>query len=689
MMQIRPVHYALSLIGFMMLAGCQSEPAMTSPSTDEQYNRDFIKHLGAFEPRSWNAATRVSADIAPEAVAGAETVNIYSSRPGTAGCKLIASYPATERTFLFDLHEHTRTVYAEALDTRGRVVMADLFNVSGASVDIDAPARSRALTEGWRPAEVPGQYGWYNSTPGMTDLFPGVNWYGDMMRFYDATAVMATRGQGPKWNVSEAFEILGTGKVFAERGQDADHHCNLLHYYTKLNVERGVEYVLEADDRVTISQMFAGTQAHNLFGYFYYTPSSDPRENLRRQVSAPKYIMTTDYTDQAMINVDGAPLTAHMSLQPLIQAYENLVKQGATDSELRAIDRTIEGTDFNLAYFGPNYDRPASAIFPAGTHIAFFCVLGGSTSQWNDPNTAGNMNFAYPTTYSIPAVNDFFARTYSENHGTSPNGGKERRFVTYRWGNQVIMGFEDTADDDMNDILFFVKGRFQNTPEIPDINPSNPVANSWIVGAEDLGGTFDFDFNDLVFGVSHVAGQKTATITALASGGNLPVYLVSEAPQKGGNHVEFTGRDGKPRYILVPDGTGDGEFHRWFGKQPGAVVNAHSFSHVGKSVEVLVNADFTLTEGTKPEGGRNNMGGFSIQVKNGDKVTNEIQPPTLGKDYTAPQMFLVATEWKWPTESTKITSVYGGFVDWTYSWWDTPAPGSPYVNHGWQGAPIL
>lgn len=86
--------------------------------------------------------------------------------------------------------------------------------------------------------------------------------------------------------------------------------------------------------------------------------------------------------------------------------------------------------------------------------------------------------------------------------------------------NAQYLCFEDwnLAGPDLNDLVFAFTG--DNIPTILDDD-----ATSWVLSAEDLGGTFDIDYNDVVLAVNHVAGQTTATVTPLAAGGTLASYI--------------------------------------------------------------------------------------------------------------------------------------------------------------------
>lgn len=80
--------------------------------------------------------------------------------------------------------------------------------------------------------------------------------------------------------------------------------------------------------------------------------------------------------------------------------------------------------------------------------------------------------------------------------------------------------FEDWDTEpgpDFNDLVFTFTGA---VPIIVDDN-----AQSWVLSCEDLGGTFDLDYNDVVLHVEHTNGHSTATVTPLAAGGTLASYV--------------------------------------------------------------------------------------------------------------------------------------------------------------------
>ena len=197
-----------------------------------------------------------------------------------------------------------------------------------------------------------------------------------------------------------------------------------------------------------------------------------------------------------------------------------------------------------------------------------------------------------------------------------------------------LLGVEDEGgDDDMNDILFFIKGNVKDD-DIPEIG-EDPEENSWIIACEDLGDTDDYDFNDVVFKVSHVSGQTTATVTPLAAGGTLETFIIHNNSYLGETHQ-----------LLGAKQSASGSY---------PMINTSKNTATGTPKEVTVAEDFTITK---------NMGGFGILVKgkNGDSNATLITAPTAG---TAPQMFCVPATWAWPTERTKIQDAYPDFAKWS------------------------
>ena len=187
---------------------------------------------------------------------------------------------------------------------------------------------------------------------------------------------------------------------------------------------------------------------------------------------------------------------------------------------------------------------------------------------------------------------------------------------------------------------------------------------SYILAVEDMGKDRDYDFNDIVFSVSFISGQKTATITPLAAGGVFPSKLYVDNAQ--GNQVEING--GK-------------EFHQWFGLTAGAngeypMVNTFSdrayVEPVDAAVTIDVPADFSLAVDQPAP-----MGGFFIEVFRDGAWTKEITGPEKG---SAPQMICVPANWNWMMEYKEIQLGYPKFGAWGAGYAQNPS--TNWMNEG-------
>ena len=175
-------------------------------------------------------------------------------------------------------------------------------------------------------------------------------------------------------------------------------------------------------------------------------------------------------------------------------------------------------------------------------------------------------------------------------------------------GNKYIC-FEDwyDGDFDLNDVVFKFDGYLPTTIE------DDATAASWMIACEDLGGTYDWDFNDVIFKVTHISGREEATITPIAAGGTLASYIFFENPNEP-NSVE---------QCL-------GEIHQLFSKE-GEEEPAVSGQYIplnvkeGRGTEgypfnIIVGEDFSLAHyssdafNTNGQNAEYNMGGFSVRV---------------------------------------------------------------------------
>lgn len=549
------------------------------------------------------------------------------------------------------------------------------------------------------------------------------------------------------YSAEDIAPIVGkkTGKFHEE--VDENLKCNLDVFRKDLRPDDGVEYVVQADkSEVSIDFFFGVASFFNSLGYFYY--KEDEKDKIEELLRKPKFILISNahpgnnikyeheigqwehetsfkdlwssgniapYDERYPIDEgkDKSGNWMHASIpQAFVNWAEGIENSPELEAEAQGYTGRMRSANYRLVYYdidaeGKPKPESKSYDFPKGTHIAFFLIQNGHYWISKNNNPSGQLINNRRIAFSRPKMNYAIGNTINDGHSHDMmsngysnviNGGGEPKawtaFVSYKWNGVTTMGVEDFTperdgileggDHDMNDLLFRINGEVEREGGDEEMNEEKSPAMSWIVACEDLGGTFDYDFNDVVFGVSHVSGQTKATVTALAAGGTLPIYL-----QYGGK-------------TLCPQGTNGGEFHSWWGSDNPSysTINVHNFSKgIGKSIEIDVPEDFSLAttgdaESLAPTHGKpgdtdSDMGGFKVIVTKGDETTNTITAPKPGADYDAPQMFLVPVDWRWPRERQHISGVYPGFIDWTDGWWrnrDGEAKDN-HINHGWKGAP--
>lgn len=160
-----------------------------------------------------------------------------------------------------------------------------------------------------------------------------------------------------------------------------------------------------------------------------------------------------------------------------------------------------------------------------------------------------------------------------------------------------------------------------------------PEPMSWIFACEDLGGSFDYDFNDVVWEVIHAAGTTELKVKLLAAGGTLPFEL-----QYNGTKI---------------------------------TTKAEAGLTVTKVYEGPLSLEYTLPAVSADWTVLANKDKFRVIV--GDETSSITEVYAKGGDKT-PQVIVLPSEWEWPTEGTLITEAYTNFKNWvadgTVKWSD-------------------
>ena len=566
----------------------------------QQYAKKWQEKFGAIDPeQNWNMATQAKANIA---VPSGSTVNVYKNNPLFNQETAIGSFTKSGE-YNLDVPKSSASLYYETVNGDGtktvRVSTLEngVFNIGGSNA-------SYAKTRGSDGC---------NTTVGSSfdiEFDPyqdsNWNWVNKKATFYNLNNVATSAGS--EWKVKDFRAILdvkdGKDGVFKEGVN------NVTKWQSQLNFD--IVYEMASDGPVTLDLNFRNTSSQNdKIAYFYYTGNLDI-DNVK------KYIIVDNPAKSDLIKYKKWQDWTN-SLGDWQDASSQIQLQYANDEEI------YRGTRFNLVYFGADGNSEGTFTFPKGTKIGF-CVIQNHNNQWN--------NFVR---YSIPSLN--------------PQKEPSDKYVaTFNYGTTTFLGFEDwkgdwNGDYDLNDVLFFATGNFTPPTNIgpdPDPDPVPEQTPQWIIACEDLGSTEDYDFNDIVFGVTHKAGETTATITPMAAGGVYKAEIYYNNELIGEIH-ELLGHSVKED-----------------GKYP--MINTGVTKDNGKTEKTItVPSDFTMSE---------NMGGFNIKVtisQKGEEATGlggqavRIWGTTKGN---APQMFMLEGTWKWPKEKQNIENAYPNFANW-------------------------
>lgn len=448
----------------------------------------------------------------------------------------------------------------------------------------------------------------------------------------------------PCWTLGQGYKLFGPGTFFME--QQKYYSSEKISLYTNgiedlKKVEKGFSIVTEGGE-IKLPMVYGATNNINRLGYVYYKDGQDP-------LAQPHYIVINDA--QPLNNIyfnswKGQKLENNMQLANWNNAEEPLYGKSK--------DTKMYGTSYKLAFFGENHDQEATYNFPAGYHIVFFIA---PFQPHNGTYTESEYN------YSLPELNKRINHlddnkdcptyiTEKDQWGNQVSARGAIKAASWTFNGQTFLGFEDGGhDEDLNDIVFWVQGQYK-APEppitVPDPDPlPEPQSESWIIACEDLGNTDDIDFNDIVFSVSHTAGETTAKVTPLAAGGVLPSNIYY-----GGSNL--------------------GEIHNLInGAQPNAngqypMLNTSSKGTPGSAITITVPADYSVTNH-----------GFTVKVKDQNESI-VLESAEVG---TAPQMLVLPGEWAWPTERTPIGTAFPMFVDWSKAantaidWYKSPVEG--------------
>lgn len=695
--------------GAFFLSSCSKDSNLYDPNQKvNEYNNSWNQQFGAIDPtQNWNVATTVSATAACPTIAGESEMRIYSDAPLEDESNLMAVTKLTNGagSISFDAKKAANHVFVSIKNSEGLFKIYNYYAIVNGTVNITpsdyiTPTRSgftRAancpVTKGdkktidlkyeslvkdeiwwnWQTKTVEewkkvyqGQSVQYNNPGPFTtesivtknadgsinytvfdfshvELKPDAKWVGSAKNI-ELTLLngVAQEEAVPCWTLGQGYKLFGPGTFFME--QQKYYSSEKMSLYTNgledlKKVEKGFSIVTEGGE-IKMPVVYGATQISDRLGYIYYKDGQDP-------LTQPHYILINDARPQSNIYFNSwkGQAVGDMEL-----AQWDKTTEGLTTGKNK--DTKIYGTSYKLAFFGENHDQEATYNFPAGYHIVFFIA---PYQPYNNDYSNHNGYYAPEKyNYSLPELNKRINHLDWNSDGCPTYDSTRGAIKAASWtfNGQTFLGFEDGGnDEDLNDIVFWVQGQYK-TPEppitVPDPDPlPEPQSESWIIACEDLGNTDDIDFNDVVFSVSHTAGETTAKVTPLAAGGVLPSNIYY-----GGSNL--------------------GEIHNLInGAQPNAngqysMLNTGSKGTPGSAITINVPADYSVTNH-----------GFTVKVKD----QNESIVLESAKIGTAPQMLVLPGEWAWPTERTPIGTAFPMFVNWSKAantaidWYKSPVEG--------------
>ncbi len=461
---------------------------------------------------------------------------------------------------------------------------------------------------------------------------------------------------GPKTFFMEQEYYYGVHHTFDKKTLYGSTNEEVLS--TLNRIEAGFS-ITTSGGEIEVPFIYGATNIQDQFGYIYYKEGQDP-------LAQPHYVLMSDGRPQSNLywnswgNSDNAVGEMQLANWNSNDEYnENEPIYG------KSADARVYGTKYKLSFFGENHDQTATYTFPAGYKIVFFICPG----EVNNQNADGTLNSYNKNNfnYSLPELNKRIQHYYyNYNSPTYQQGDDQTRgavkATAWTSNGMTFMGFEDGGqDEDLNDIVFWVEGEYtaNNNPPVVEVETKVTTTTnnqSWIFACEDLGGSFDYDFNDVVW--EFVKEYKTVTTSTIEDGKTTLQSVTTFA----GGKVRLLAAGGTLPIALYYGDTYLGNIHEKFGQT--AEGGLYTPINVGTraTVEpVEIQLPFTITQNTSVNDVYQN---FRVEVIGTNGQSYYITAPNRNVNHTAPQIILLPGEWNWPREGVAITSAYPNFTNW-------------------------
>lgn len=640
----------------IMMSSCTKNFDFSVPENNvtDEYAKGWENAFGEIDSnQDWNLATQKTVNIT---VDGTKTVQILTGNPYLNEGKLAGEFIVDNQlSAKVDLTKDTEVIYAVQRNENGKKDVKTTYASEDGTFNVDFTANASttraAMRAGSRGAtelnvtrnnflELYLYY--YDDTYNNMDFNSIVNGY---ITKSNTRHKIAFNSWGDKYFDASAGSVSSSTVYVDKTLKDAVNSIipenQKSSYYN--TIIQDVDLVVTKEGPVTLTLLSATTSNNAAIGYYIYTDKTVNNE----AVTAPSDYPTKEFLSNNGYNDQWNNYYTYVSSTRVVTDKQKLADKMVIIPNVKSSDIQSSQIYWGEQTGGSNckqikllYKNPTtgeySENFPVGTKIAFFIVPNASATSTSIDASRTVFSFADMNVDAHKSnidgyyyYSNFSNETYSTSHA-----------ATFKVQDKIVIGFEDAGsyssqDFDYNDCVFLLDGNFEEDI-IPDPIPEeDPEENSWIIACEDLGDTDDYDFNDVVFKVSHVSGQTTATVTPLAAGGTLETFIIHNNSYLGETHQ-----------LLGAKQSASGSY---------PMINTSKITATATPLEVTVAEDFTITK---------NMGGFGILVKgkNGDSNATLITAPTAG---TAPQMFCVPATWAWPTERTKIQDAYPDFAKWS------------------------
>lgn len=330
-----------------------------------------------------------------------------------------------------------------------------------------------------------------------------------------------------------------------------------------------------------------------------------------------------------------------------LSAGQRLKREGAPVGLVKCIPFTLDGVtflgfgdnsgdedlnDIVFALSGPFVPKYTTAIAPIYWHI--------NKEHHHEDNDIFEQN-------SVSVGGDYIQPIKRNGEGKPVLSEGNVQNIVPANGTKKFLGWSTTPDNSSNDLFETINGHVASvTPihyyaiwEIEQEIVPDPEWQSWIFACEDLGGSYDYDFNDLVFAVQKTAITGTDNVKLelipLAAGGTL--------------NAEVWYNDTKVEEIHKLLGSDDYKTQNLGGTEGTAVTLAESISASTTVSSIARSIKIQVTQG---EG----------DVKNGSYTLSHTDH---NKNYKTPEILILPGGWDWPYEGVLITDVYPGFASWS------------------------